>query len=36
MAVYKYPITLEAALKEVTEERLCKGHHYKGPDRRDG
>lgn len=29
MAAYKYPITLEAALKEVTEERFCKGHHYK-------
>ena len=25
----QYPITLEAALKEVTEERFCKGHHYK-------
>jgi len=23
------PITLEAALKEVTQERFCKGHHYK-------
>ena len=23
------PITLEATLKEVTEERFCKGHHYK-------
>ena len=22
------PITLEAALKEVTKERFCKGHHY--------
>ena len=29
MAAYKYPITLEGALKEVTEERFCKGHHYK-------
>ena len=29
MAAYKHPITLEAALKEVTEERFCKGHHYK-------
>ena len=29
MAAYKYPITLEAALKEVTEERFCKGHHYR-------
>jgi len=29
MAAYKYPISLEAALKEVTEERFCKGHHYK-------
>ena len=29
MAAYKYPITLEAALKEVTEERFCKGNHYK-------
>ena len=29
MAAYKYPITLEAALKEVTEERFCKGYHYK-------
>ena len=26
----KQPISLEAALKEVTEERFCKGHHYKG------
>ena len=25
----KRPITLETALKEVTEERFCKGHHYK-------
>ena len=25
----QYPITLEAALKEVTEERFCKGHHYR-------
>lgn len=25
----RLPITLEAALKEVTEERFCKGHHYK-------
>ena len=25
----KQPISLEAALKEVTEERFCKGHHYK-------
>ena len=24
-----FPITLEAALKEVTQERFCKGHHYK-------
>ena len=23
-----FPITLEAALKEVTKERFCKGHHY--------
>ncbi|VDG82901.1 Uncharacterised protein [Capnocytophaga ochracea] len=29
MAAYKHAITLEAALKEVTEERFCKGHHYK-------
>ena len=29
MAAYKHPITLEAALKEVTEERFCKGRHYK-------
>ena len=29
MATYKRPITLETALKEVTEERFCKGHHYK-------
>ena len=29
MAAYKHPITLEVALKEVTEERFCKGHHYK-------
>lgn len=29
MATYKRPITLEAALKEVTEERFCKGYHYK-------
>ena len=29
MAAYKHPITLEAALKEVTEECFCKGHHYK-------
>ena len=29
MVAYKHPITLEAALKEVTEERFCKGHHYK-------
>ena len=29
MAAYKYPITLEGALKEVTEERFCKGRHYK-------
>ena len=29
MSAYKYPITLEGALKEVTEERFCKGHHYK-------
>jgi len=25
----KQPISLEAALKEVTEERFCKGYHYK-------
>ena len=24
----RLPITLEAALKEVTKERFCKGHHY--------
>ena len=29
MATYKRPITLETALKEVTEERFCKGHHYR-------
>lgn len=29
MVIYKHPITLEAVLKEVTEERFCKGHHYK-------
>ena len=29
MVAYKHAITLEAALKEVTEERFCKGHHYK-------
>ena len=29
MAAYKHPISLEAALREVTEERFCKGHHYK-------
>ena len=29
MAAYKYPITLEGALKEVTEERFCKGRHDK-------
>ena len=25
----QYPITLEGALKEVTEERFCKRHHYR-------
>ena len=29
MVAYNRPITLEAALKEVTQERFCKGHHYK-------
>ena len=29
MAAYKHPISLEVALIEVTEERFCKGHHYK-------
>ena len=29
MVAYSRPITLEAALKEVTRERFCKGHHYK-------
>ncbi|MDO4880091.1 MAG: NTF2 fold immunity protein [Capnocytophaga sp.] len=29
MPAYKHPITLEEALREVTQERFCKGHHYK-------
>ena len=29
MVAYNRPITLEAALKEVTQERFCKGYHCK-------